>query len=172
MAAKVLLERALLPSLMSGACNWIGVKKVTEEECDSMIYLYWRIMFKVPEGTPKVALVAETATMRTRWRIWELKILMVMRLQQQDVSSLARQVYKQQLALGWPGLAKEVSDICQTVGLPDVNYYRVEKKKVQEMIFFNHYKDLKEELEKSKKMEEVKHQDYRLPQTYMEDKSI
>ena len=26
MAAKVLLERALLPSLMSGACNWIGVK--------------------------------------------------------------------------------------------------------------------------------------------------
>ena len=40
------------------------------------------------------------------------------------------------------------------------------------MIFFNHYKDLKEELEKSKKMEEVKHQDYRLPQPYMEDKSI
>ena len=58
-----------------------------------------------------------------------------MRLQQQDVSSLARQVYEQQLALGWPGLAKEVSDICQTVGLPDVNYYRVKKKKVQEMIF-------------------------------------
>ena len=40
------------------------------------------------------------------------------------------------------------------------------------MIFFNHYKDLKEELEKSKKMEEVKHQDYRLPQPYMDDKSI
>ena len=89
MAAKVLLERALLPSLMSGACNWIGVKKVTEEECDGMIYLYWRIMFKVPEGTPNVSLIAETATMRTRWRIWEAKILMVKRLQQQDVSSLA-----------------------------------------------------------------------------------
>ena len=51
------------------------------------------------------------------------------------MSSLARQVYEQQLALGRPGLANEVSDICQTVGLPDVNYYRVEKKKVQEMIF-------------------------------------
>ena len=80
MAAKVLLERALLPSLLSGACNWIGIKKATEEECDSMIYLYWRVMFKVPEGTPKVALIAETATLRTGWRIWELKILMVMRL--------------------------------------------------------------------------------------------
>jgi hypothetical protein len=172
MAAKVLLERALLPSLMSGACNWIGVKKVTEEECDIMIYLYWRIMFKVPEGTPKVALLAETATMRTRWRIWEAKILMVMRLQKQDVSSLARQVYEQQLALGWPGLAKEVSEICATIGLRDVNYYKVEKEKVQEMIFFHHYKDLKEELDKSQKMEGIKHEDYRVAQSYIGDKSI
>lgn len=172
MAAKVLLERALLPSLLSGACNWIGVKKSTEEDCDSTIYLYWRVMFKVPEGTPKVALIAETATLRTHWRIWEAKVLMVVRLQQQDVSSLARQVYEQQLALGWPGLAEEVSQICKTVGLPDVNFSKVKKEKVQEMIYYHHYKDLKDELYKSKKMEEVKHEDYRVAQPYMEDKSI
>ena len=171
-AAKVLLERALLPSLLSGACNWTGVMKSTEEECDSMIYLYWRIMLKVPEGTPKVALVAETATLRTRWRIWEAKALMVVRLQQQDLSSLTRQVYEQQLALGWPGLAKEVSEICKTVGLPDVNFNKVKKEKIQEMIFYHHYKDLKEELDRSKKMEAVKHEDFRVAQTYLEDKSI
>ena len=40
------------------------------------------------------------------------------------------------------------------------------------MIFFDHYKDLKEELYKSKKMEGVKHKDYWVAQPYLEDKSI
>ena len=119
MAAKVLLVRALLPSLLSGACNWSGFKQTTEEDCDNMIYLYWRIMFKVPEGTPQVALITETGTMRTRWRIWEAKVLMVS---------------KQQLALGWPGLAREVSDICTTVDHPNVNFHKIKKEKVQDIL--------------------------------------
>ena len=53
-----------------------------------------------------------------------------------------------------------------------MNYYKVRKEKVQEMIFFDHYKDLKEELYKSQKMDDVKHEDYREPQPYLEDKSI
>ena len=53
MAAKILLERALLPSLLSSCCNWTGVKKKTEEECDELIYLYWRVMFKVSDSTIK-----------------------------------------------------------------------------------------------------------------------
>ena len=69
-------------------------------------------------------------------------------------------------------MSEEVSEICRTVGLPDVNFSRVKKEKVQEMIYYHHYKDLKEELYKSKKMEEVKHEDYRVVQPYMEDKSI
>ena len=32
MAAKTLLERALLPSLLAGAGNWTGINKKTEEE--------------------------------------------------------------------------------------------------------------------------------------------
>ena len=31
MAAKILLEKAMLPSLLSGCCNWTGVRKITEE---------------------------------------------------------------------------------------------------------------------------------------------
>ena len=69
MAAKIILERALLLSLLSGSCNWTGVKKQTEEDCDELIYLFWRVMFKVPEGTPKIRLIAKTSTVRTKWRI-------------------------------------------------------------------------------------------------------
>ena len=70
MAAKILLERALLPSLFSGSCNWTGVKKKTEDQCDDLINMYWKVIFKVPDSTLKIGLIAETSTIRTKWRIW------------------------------------------------------------------------------------------------------
>ena len=172
MAAKVLLERALLPSLLSGACNWIGMRKDTEEQCDDLIYMYWRVMFKVPDGTPNIALIAETATLRTKWRVWEAKVMLVKRLQSQDITSLARMVYEEQLRLGWPGLAEEVKKICSEVGLPDVNLIEVKKEKVKEMIYYHHYKDIKEQIQRSSKLDKIKHEDFRKAQSYMEDRSI
>ena len=40
MASKTLLERALLPSLLHGAGNWIQMTKKTEDDCDNLIYLF------------------------------------------------------------------------------------------------------------------------------------
>ena len=79
-AAKTLLERALIPSLFHGAGNWIGINRKTEEKLDDLILLFWRVMFKVPESTPKIALMAETGTMRARWRIWLAKLMLVKRI--------------------------------------------------------------------------------------------
>ena len=75
MAAKTLLERALLPSLLHGAGNWIDMDRRTEDICDDLIYLFWRVMLKVPEGTPKISLISETGTLRTKWRVWQEKLL-------------------------------------------------------------------------------------------------
>ena len=59
-AAKILLEKALLPSLLHGAGNWIGMTKRTEDDCDAIIYLFWRVILKVPESTPKISSVQNT----------------------------------------------------------------------------------------------------------------
>ena len=131
MAAKTLLERALLPSLLAGSCNWTGVRKETEEACDELIYLFWRCMFKVPESTPKIGLIAETSTIRTKWRIWTQKLMLVKRLQNKNMSVLARQIYEKQLKLGLPGLAKEVTVICDKISIPDINFVQVKKDKIE-----------------------------------------
>ena len=68
--AKILLERALLSSLLYGASTWLGVDTRTEDKCDELLYMYWRVMFSVPNGTPKISLLAESGTVRTKWRIW------------------------------------------------------------------------------------------------------
>ena len=87
-------------------------------------------------------------------------------------SVLARQVYEKQLQLGLPGLASAVTDICEIIKIPDVNYNQVKKEKIEEHIFYNHYKDMKEEIEKSKKMEKVKHDNFTSEQNYMNCMSV
>jgi hypothetical protein len=167
MAAKTLLERALLPSLLSGACNWTGVRKSTEDECDDIIMMFWKVMLKVPDSTPRISFIAETATRRTKWRVWKDKIMLVKRMQKQDTSTLSRQVYEKQLQLNLPGLAREVSDICEQIRIADVNYCEVKNETIEDAIFFNHYKNMKEELNNSKKLHKIKHEDFRQEQDYM-----
>ena len=172
MAAKILLERAMLPSLLAGACNWTGIRRKTEEDCDELIYMFWRIIFKVPDSTVKIGLIAETSTLRTKWRVWKEKLKFVKRIQKMESTTLARQVYERQLKLGLPGLAREITDICEAISIPDMNYNNVEKDKVEEHIFYNHYKDMKEIIKKSKKMEKIQHEDFTVEQEYMNSKSV
>ena len=95
--AKILLERALLLSLLYGASSWLGINKRTEDKCDDLIFMYWRVMYAVPDSTPKIALVAESGTIRAKWRIWMEKIQLVNRIYNQEQDSLARRVYMEQL---------------------------------------------------------------------------
>ena len=105
-------------------------KKKTEDQCDYLINMYWKVMFKVPDSTLKIGLVAETSTVRTKWRIWREKIMFVRRLQQMDRSVLARQIYEKQLQLGLPGIAREVNTICESLNIPDINLSHVRKEKI------------------------------------------
>ena len=94
------------------------------------------------------------------------------RIQEQKRSSLARQVYEEQVKHSWPGLAKEVKDICYEVKIPDVNHNRVTKEEIKEAIFWNHYKNMKVELGKFSKLENIKNEDFRSEQNYLKGKSV
>ena len=128
--------------------------------------------FNVSDSTVKIGLIAETSSLRTKWRIWEAKLMFVKRLLRMETKTLARQVYERQLKLKLPGLAREVTEICDIIKIPDVNYYEVRKEKIIEHVFYHHYKDMKETMEKSSKMEKVKHEDFTVEQSYMHCKSI
>ena len=70
MAAKVLWERALIPSLLSGAGTWLGQCKDAISLCDKLQNFFWRVILKVPESCPKVALKSETGMVSMKWRRW------------------------------------------------------------------------------------------------------
>jgi len=171
MAAKHLWEGAIVPSLLSGAGTWVGITPRLEVMCEELQELFWRTILQVPRGTPKVMLRAETASLKMKHRIWKQKLILVRRIQIQD-RSLAKAIYEEQVAMGWPGLAREATELCKILCVPDINTRLLEKEEVEDAVFNHHYKEMKEEMETYSKLKEVKQEDYRKEQEYMKEKAV
>ena len=92
-AAGELWERVLVPSLLSGAGTWIGDIREATKLCNSIQAFYWRVVLKVPESCPKLALRCETKMVDMKWRIWEEKCLLLLRIQDLDEGSLAKFIH-------------------------------------------------------------------------------
>ena len=67
-------------------------------------------------------------------RIYKEKLMMIMHLREVDESSLASRIYHEQLAKGWPGLAKEGTDICKELDIEDVNTTDLTKSEFKRVI--------------------------------------
>ena len=173
-AAWELWERAIIPSLLSGAGTWFGLKecKKSVEICDNIQNYYWRVMLTVPESCPKLALRCETRMMGMKWRIWMEKVLLLLRIRGQDPSALARQVYEEGKARGWPGLGEEVAKICGEIGIPDANHVMVSKTQLKSAIWEHHDMDMKEQLNHSTKLRDIKNDDFSKMQDYFSEKSV
>ena len=63
--------------------------------------------------------------------------------------------------MGWPGLAKEATEICKQIGVADVNEENTTKNEIEDGIFYSNYKEMKEEMTKYEKLEEIKYEDFR-----------
>ena len=125
----------------------------------------------MPVGTPKVMLTAETASLRMKQRIWLQKLLLAKKiLSQRD--SLANQVYREQLKMGWKGLSTEVEQICKEIGVENMNENVVEKQELKIAVELHGYKEMKAIMENSKKLTNVKNEDFTKTQSYMEYKSV
>ena len=116
-------------------------------------------------------LTAETQSLKMNQRIWKMKLMLARSLGQKD-GSLAGSIYKEQLRMGWPGLATEVEEICHKIGLGNINEMEVTKAEICDAIEMHGYKEMKEEMEGKEKLKDIRHGNFRKPQEYMEEKSI
>ena len=103
---------------------------------------------------------SETKMLGMKWRVWQEKVLLLIRIRNHDDETLCKQIYEEGKAKGWPGLGKEVSEICKAINIPDVNNEGVQKAAVKKAIFNHHYAALTEEIGKMTKLEPVKNDDF------------
>ena len=147
-----LYESCIVPSLLANCSTWTDIKEQTEKRLDATQDLFGRVLLQVPQSSPRLATRASLGLLGMKWRIWEAKILLVLAIWGQEDSCLARQVLKEQVRMGWPGLGREVRDICQKIGLPDATNEEVqlEKEDVKEAIKIDHLQYLKENMKGEK----------------------
>ena len=159
-AAWVLWERAFIPSLLAGADTWLGDIQEAVKFCNTIQEFYWKTVLKVLDSCPKLALRCETFSRRIKWRIWEEKCLLVIRIQNLEEGSLAKQIYEEAENRGWPGLGKEVTDICREIQIPNINTHKVSKTVIQKAVENSHWEDMMSQFDQSSKLQDIKYCDF------------
>ena len=119
-----------------------------------------------------MALQCETKMLGMKWRIWQEKILLMMRIKNHEMDTLCWQVYKEGRSHNWPGLWKEVSYICSTVGLSDVNTTLLTKTEIKEAISKHHMSEMVDIIKTKQKLDSIKDDDSSEVQDYFKDKSV
>ena len=89
-----------------------------------------------------------------------------------DKENLCREVLQVQMAMGWPGLIREVKEICLLVGLSDITHKFIHRKEVVEYMQYHDMKCAKEKMEPLDKCRVIRSRDCRFVQPYMFQKSL
>ena len=141
MGALDIFNMAICPSLLANCGMWTNVNKETIKKLDVIQNLFVKVLLRLPSSTVLPSYRAETSLLGMKWRIWEEKLLLVKAIKMLEDDVLAKEVFKQQLEMDWPGLTREAREICQAIGLPDVCTVKVTKHDIQEAVFYDHYND-------------------------------
>ena len=170
MGAWDLWNHALIPSLLNNCGTWTEMSSTTSIKLEELQNLFLRRMLRVPVSIPK----AETGFLSMKHRIWAEKVSLAAAIRRMDVTSLPRQVMEEQVAYGWPGLVKEVFDICEEIMIPNVMEDDVPKRIIKEALIFHNCQEIRMEIEtkKMKKLKDIKNEDFSETKQYMKKKSI
>ena len=170
-----LFELAILPTLLNNADTWVDITEEAVNMLEDMQLFFVRLVLRVPKSTPKPALRSETGLMSMKLRIWKKKVMMIHHLKNLSDSSLAKQVWREQLQQDWPGLAREASIICEELGIKNVNESQTGRQELKTLVNNacrgRNERELKEQMQGMSKMEDLMSQDCNA-KPYLESKSL
>jgi exonuclease III len=167
-------ERSIVPSLLANCGSWVAISKSSLKTLNKLQELYCRLIYSCPDSTPIPALRGEAGLLDMEHRIMIEKVCLVtriMHMREEEEDSYAKLVLKEQLAMGWEGLTKEVEEICQRAGLPNAGLEFVDRGEVLEVMMYSHLKILKEDYS-MEKLKHLKNTDLRKMQDYMSMASL
>ena len=98
--------------------------------------------------------------------------LLLQRIQNLEDGSLAKILNQEADDNGWPGLSREVRQICEEIDIPDINGYKMRKEDIQKAISKNHYREMMGQFEGSKKLQDICHYDFSKIQGYSNDTNL
>jgi hypothetical protein len=127
-------EACCVLSLLHGAGTWVDITPATEKKLNALQQWFLRLVLQVGPGAPLAALCWETGSMDMKLRVWQEKVKLVLHLRGLGGETLAGQIYQEQVAMEWPGLAKEASAICRQLNIEDCNTTSLAKGEYKRML--------------------------------------
>jgi hypothetical protein len=97
----------IVSSLLSNCSVWTEISKKSIKQLDDLQNLFVRTLLHLPSSTPLPGLRGITGLLGMKWRVWQEKLCLVQSIRRLDDDTLAKQVFDQQVSMGWPGLAKD-----------------------------------------------------------------
>jgi hypothetical protein len=107
-----------------------------------------------------------------KWRIFEEKCMLLLQIKCLEEGSLAKIIYEEAESNSWPGLGKDVRQICLDIGIPDLNSNIMTKQDIRKAIQHSHYEHMMQLFEGSSKLHDIKEDDFRSMQLYFNDKNL
>ena len=92
-----------LGTLLAVAGTWTGITIVEVDKLDWLQDFFWRVILKVTESCPHIALQVKTRMIGMKHCIWQDKLLLLRRIKAQDTKTLSRKNLEEQIAHKWPG---------------------------------------------------------------------
>ena len=173
MGAWDIWEMSIIPSLLANCGTWVEISQRAIGTLDGLQDLYCSLVYSCPGSTPKPALRGEAGLLDMSHRIYVEKICLVSSvLFSGEEQNYAKEILEEQLKMGLVGLTSEVKEICQKLGLPNACHQYVHRKKVLEHARLSSLKKLKEDMEGLSKINEIKKEDLRKVQKYMNKVSL
>jgi hypothetical protein len=127
-SALLLWEACCIPSILSGAGTWMEMSPAAVRRLEALQHWFIRLILRVGPGCPVASLRWETGLLSMELRVWIEKLMLVRHVRSLGEGTLARAVYEEQKRNGWPGLAKETRQICEQLGMEDINEATIDKK--------------------------------------------
>ena len=113
-------EMALIPSLLNNASMWTNISDKSIEKLDSLQNTFLQTLLGTGRACPMPALCWDTATLGMSVRIQKAKLALIHHIRGLDETSLAKQIYEEQLSFNWPGLVRESDEIIKAWGVPNI----------------------------------------------------
>ena len=108
-------------------------------------------------------------------RIWIEKLCVAIKIMnpvEEHEANYAREILREQQEQGWEGLTREVADICQLVGLPNVCKKYMSRSDIVKAVELHHLKEIREEMKPLSKLDKIWNTNTRNMQKYMSQKCL
>ena len=93
-----------------------------------------RLILKTGPGTPNPALLWDLRMLDMELRVWREKLVLAHHLLSLGRETIGRQMFEEQLAKRWPGLALEVEEICSKLNLPKLDSCWLDAKNFRKLV--------------------------------------